>query len=91
MLDTLVPVISATDLMIFKALFDRSKDWADLEELLRYGRVDGPEVTHWLIDIAGADDPRLARLAAVWELTSLPRPEVVTAELFSRRRPRLGD
>jgi hypothetical protein len=65
LLDTEVPVLAATDLAIFKALFDRLKDWADIEELLRYGEVDRDEVVRWLTEVVGAGDPRLDRFAAV--------------------------
>ena len=91
MLATTVPIISATDLTIFKCLFDRSKDWPDIEELLRFGRVDVPEVESWLVTLLGEDDPRLGRLATLVESTGAPRPQVSTAELFGRRKPRLGD
>lgn len=65
MLDDVVPVVGATDLTVFKALFDRRKDWADIEELLRAGGVDLGEVRRWLAEIVGDDDARLATLAAV--------------------------
>ena len=65
MLDDVVPVISATDLTVLKALFDRRKDWADIEELLRYGSVDLGLVQSWLVEIVGDDDRRLLTLAEV--------------------------
>lgn len=65
MLDGTVPILSATDLMVFKVLFDRRKDWADIEELLRFGKPDVAEARHWLTEIVGADDPRQATLTAL--------------------------
>jgi hypothetical protein len=65
MLDATVPIVSATDLLVFKALFDRRKDWADIEELIRFGKPDVEEATNWLVQIVGADDRRLATLAEV--------------------------
>jgi hypothetical protein len=65
MLDTTVPILSATDLLVFKALFDRRKDWADIEELLRFGKADVEKARSWLVKIAGAGDRRLATLAEV--------------------------
>lgn len=62
MLDATVPILSATDLLVFKALFDRRKDWADIEELLRFGKPDVEEARRWLVKIVGADDRRLATL-----------------------------
>lgn len=91
MLDTMVPIISATDLTIFKALFSRAKDWADIEELLAFGGVDVDEVTRWLESLLGDDDPRLPRLAAAMEAARAPHREIIAADLFGRRKPRLGD
>ncbi len=38
-----VPVLSATDLTIFKALFNRTKDWADIEEMVEFSSPDVSE------------------------------------------------
>ena len=62
MLDGTVPIVPATYLMVFKMLFDRRKDWADIEELLRFGKVDVAEARAWLTEIVGADDPRQQKL-----------------------------
>jgi hypothetical protein len=62
MLDDVVPILSATDLSVFKMLFDRRKDWADIEELLRYGKVHVDEARRWLTEIVGPDDPRQRKL-----------------------------
>lgn len=91
MLETTVPIISATDLTIFKALFSRGKDWVDIEELLLYGTVDIEEVTRWLVALLGADDPRLPRLAALSERVRRPHEQIVAADLFRNRDRRLGD
>lgn len=60
-----IPILSATDLAILKALFDRRKDWADIEAMLAYGEVDVAEVRHWLARIVGTRDKRLATLAEI--------------------------
>lgn len=65
MLDASVPILSATDLLVFKALFDRRKDWADIEELLRFGKPDVDEARRWLVKIIGAEDRRLTTLAEI--------------------------
>lgn len=75
-----IPVLSATDLTIFKALFDRTKDWADIEEMLAFGSPDVAEALAWLTEIVGADDPRVARLAS-----SRPPPEVGSWDAQTRR------
>jgi hypothetical protein len=65
MLDATVPILSATDLLVFKALFDRRKDWADIEELVRFGKPDLAEAQRWIAQIVGARDKRLAKLAEI--------------------------
>lgn len=91
MLDSLVPIVSATDLAIFKLLFNRGKDWGDVESMLRFGKVDVQEVQHWLGKIVGPDDARLARLDELLRLVREPDKDVpVAAEIFGRRK-RLGD
>jgi len=67
MLDDVVPILSATDLTIFKMLFDRRKDWADIEELLRFGQVDVDEARAWLVRIVGPGDPREVKLDELLE------------------------
>lgn len=62
MLDQTVPIVSATDLMVLKMLFDRRKDWADIEELVRHGTPNVEEARHWLIRIVGPHDVRESRL-----------------------------
>ena len=62
MLDRTIPIVSATDLMVLKMLFDRRKDWADIEELLRYGTPDVEEARDWLVRIVGPGDRRETRL-----------------------------
>lgn len=91
MLNTTVPIISATDLTIFKALFSRGQDWVDIEELLRYGTVDADEVARWLTELLGEDDPRLRRLADLRGRAASPHEQIVAADLFGRRKRRLGD
>lgn len=84
MLDTTVPILSATDLTVFKALFDRTKDWADIEELLRYGEVDVDDVLRWLDGIVGSADPRLGRFRAAVDLTRRDDQPKTAAELFRK-------
>lgn len=60
-----IPVLSGTDLTILKALFDRTRDWADIEEMVESGSPDVPEALAWLDAIVGADDPRVARLRSI--------------------------
>ncbi|MDT7547112.1 MAG: hypothetical protein QOE99_3222 [Actinomycetota bacterium] len=58
-----IPVLGPVELVLFKALFDRTKDWADVEAVLAAGSTSAAEVEPALAALVGADDPRLARLA----------------------------
>jgi hypothetical protein len=57
-----LPFLACRDLAVFKAFFDRTKDWADLEEMHAAGTLDVEAVAGVLAHYLGADDPRLARL-----------------------------
>jgi len=60
-----IPVLGCEALVVFKAMFNRTKDWADIEAVAAVGAVDGPETRAALEDILGADDPAAKKLAAV--------------------------
>lgn len=57
-----IPVLQCTDLAVFKALFGRTKDWADIEEMVAAGTLEIPRVQASLERFSGADAPGLARL-----------------------------
>ena len=50
---------------LFKAFFNRTKDWADLEAMRDAGTLDVEQVRAVLIHYLGDDDERLAPLAAL--------------------------
>src|SRR5262249_38021555 len=58
-----VPFLSCSDLAVFKAFFDRTRDWADLEEMAAIGTLDVDRVIGVLTRYLGPGDPRIARLA----------------------------
>lgn len=58
-----LPFLSCFDLAVFKAFFDRTKDWADLEEMAAAGTLDRARVQATLIGYLGADDERVSKLA----------------------------
>lgn len=62
-----IPVLSIEDLLICKALFDRSKDWVDIEAVAKTRRcdLDRPYITGWLDRFLPHDDPRLDRIKAI--------------------------
>lgn len=60
-----VPFLACRDLAVFKAFFDRTKDWADLEEMSAAGTLDVESVLGVLVLYLGGDDPRIERLRAL--------------------------
>lgn len=57
-----VPVLDCTSLVVFKALFDRTKDWADIEATIAAEALDAPRAIAWLERIVGPDSPVVDRL-----------------------------
>lgn len=60
-----IPVLDCTALAVFKALFDRTKDWADIEEIIAAGALEAPRATAWLERILGPDSAAVARLKSL--------------------------
>jgi hypothetical protein len=60
-----IPVLGCTALVVFKALFGRTRDWADIEAVAEAGSADLTEANAWLRRVLGADDPISRRLAAL--------------------------
>jgi hypothetical protein len=58
-----IRVLAPEDLMVCKAVFDRRKDWIDIEQmlLLTSGELDLDDVRRWLSSIVGSDDARVDR------------------------------
>ncbi len=64
--DATIPVLGPEHLVVCKAVFDRAKDWVDIEAVLEAGTdLDTAEVLRWVGRIAGDDDPRYDRVAAL--------------------------
>jgi len=57
-----IPILGPVELAIFKAMFDRTRDWADIEAMLVAESLDVDAVREYLVDMVGADDDRLSRL-----------------------------
>jgi hypothetical protein len=62
-MDRTIPVLGCAALVVFKALFNRTKDWADIEAMVEVGAVDIAEVRAALERLVGRDDPVTRRLA----------------------------
>ncbi len=62
-----IPILAADDLAVFKAFFDRTKDWADIEAMIDAHSLDVHSVLGWLVDLLGGDDHRVSRLRGLVE------------------------
>ncbi len=83
-----IPVMTATDLTVFKVLFDRAKDWADIEAMLGHGHVETEEALTWLERIVGQDS-RIDRLRHLSEITAATDDETDDIPTFKNaiRKP----
>ena len=64
--DASIPILAASHLVVCKVIFNRPRDWVDLEAMLAAGtEIDTAEVLRWVGRIAGDDDPRYDRVAAL--------------------------
>lgn len=59
-----IPILAPEHLLVCKVVFNRPKDWLDVEQML-VGALDADraEVADWLDRIVGGDDPRAERFA----------------------------
>ena len=63
-----IPILSPEHLIVCKVVFDRPKDWLDVEEMIAWGTaIDAPETLGWIEQILGDDSEQYARLAALLE------------------------
>ena len=60
-----IPVLGPVELGVFKALFDRTKDWADIEAMRDAQTLDLAHLRLLLVGMIGEDDPRIARVDAL--------------------------
>ncbi|MFY9265798.1 MAG: hypothetical protein WAO61_10295 [Solirubrobacterales bacterium] len=56
-----IPVLDCTSLALFKALFNRTKDWADLEAIAEASPGDIENAAEWLAEL-DAEDQAIGRL-----------------------------
>lgn len=57
-----IPVLGPVELAVFKAMFDRTKDWADIEAMVANDAVPLEVVRRELMTMVGPGDPRITRL-----------------------------
>lgn len=60
-----IPVLDCASLAIFKAFFDRTKDWADLEAIALATPEDIDAAAATIADLVGPDDPAVERLESL--------------------------
>ena len=65
-----VPFLSCSDVAVFKAFFNRTKDWADLEAMVAADALDGDLVLGALVHYLGSDDERVERLTVLLSYNS---------------------
>ena len=82
----LIRVLCAEDLAVFKAMFDRGKDWVDIATMVESNAIDLDVAADRLRSLLG-DDPRVARLrlgsrgASPGPQSRVPTPPQVTETL----------
>ncbi len=74
-----LPIISAEDLVVLKAAFNRTKDWADIENIFQVqnGRLDGAYMRRWLAEfyLPPDDLPRQRVEGFIRQYGRPPEPE----------------
>ncbi|MGA7703905.1 MAG: hypothetical protein WB998_03305, partial [Solirubrobacteraceae bacterium] len=64
-----IPILAPEHLIVCKAIFDRPKDWVDIEEVVAWGtEVDAATVLGWIEELLGVESVQYARLAGLFSL-----------------------
>jgi hypothetical protein len=67
-----MPILSPEHLAVCKAIFDRPKDWLDLEAMLVVtDPLDVGSIESWLVRMVGADDRRLEKVGGLLDRLDL--------------------
>lgn len=75
-----VRVLDCTDLVIFKAVFGRSRDWVDIEAMADAGMIDDGRALRWTADLLGRESEGYGRLARAL----VPKEEPEDLEAYRR-------
>jgi hypothetical protein len=63
---TTIPILGPEHLAVCKVVFNRPKDWVDIDAMLATREpLDTAEILRWVGRIAGDADPRFERIAAL--------------------------
>ena len=79
--------LSCSDLAVFKAFFNRTKDWADLEEMVAAGTLDVDRTVGTLARYLGPADERIPRLLALEDVAAGREPPPDLRTLLSPADP----
>jgi hypothetical protein len=60
-----IPVLGCDALALFKAMFDRTRDWADIEAMVEAKALDVERVAARVVELEGDGSPRAARLLGI--------------------------
>jgi hypothetical protein len=72
--DARIPILAPEHLLICKAMFDRPKDWLDIEAILVVTEpLDVDEIQHWLARMVGSGDERLEKVHTLLDRLGLRR------------------
>jgi hypothetical protein len=59
-----IPILASEHLIVCKAIFDRPKDWVDIEEIVAWGtEVEKSTVLGWVEELVGSESRQYVRLA----------------------------
>lgn len=58
---TTIPILGPIELVVFKAMFDRTKDWADIEAVVAAGELDIAAARQLASELTSSDARLLAR------------------------------
>src|SRR5207237_2672485 len=62
---SMISFLACTDLAVFKAFFDRRRDWADIEEMLVARTIDADAVAAVVADLLGPEEVRISKLREI--------------------------
>jgi hypothetical protein len=59
-----IPVLDCTALAVFKAMFDRPRDWVDIEAMVEARAIELDEAISWVSEMVGSGSAEATKLAA---------------------------
>jgi hypothetical protein len=60
-----IPVLGCDAVAVFKVVFNRTRDWADVEAMLEVDAFDRSAVVGWVVRLFGPGDSRTTRLLSL--------------------------